>query len=278
MLIPGIIGICFFVLPRIAGNIHLEHSQNLNVDGYIYINYWSNLLPFIPFVICGIVKQLKSKKYTVGMIALLVMLIYTDLFLIGKILGKVSTYYYMKNYYILMMFVIIVAFQGIVYLIEKGKIGKWIARLAIGSYILIMGYHLLFTNVGPYNFVQNPDTSIMDIYNSNKAIMRLMQNGFSKERLEALKYMKKNEYIKGQNTLLISNTIDEHLLQFFFNYQNRKNLELQNKLEEIEEWNKGNYEFLIVFDKDYYLQKYEQIQKRKIIFEKENVVIYKNEK
>ncbi len=273
MFIPGLIGVSFFLLPRILGNIHLEDAQNLNVDGYIYTNYWSNLLVFIPFAIYGIYKQIKEKQYSAIFIVLLVMLGFTGIFLIGKLSHQVSTYYYMKNYYILTAFVMLVAFQGISYLVED-KIGKWIVGLTTGGYLLIIAVHLMFVPVGPYNFVEQPDASIVDIYSSNQATMRYIQSMFSKERIEALQYMEDNQCIQGQNTLLISNHIDEHLLQFFFRYQNRKNLELPNIEEEIAEWNNGNYEYLIVFQKELYMAVYPQIQEGNIVFEKGDVVIY----
>ena len=134
---------------------------------------------------------------------------------------------------------------------------------------------MIFIKVDPYKFTRNPDSSIVDIYNSNKSIMEYIQELFPKERIDALEYLYKNNCIDGQNVLLISNHIDEHLLQFFFNYQNRKNLELKNIEEEIDEWNIKNYEYLIVFNKDYYLERYQEIEPGETVFENEYSVIYK---
>ena len=273
MMIPGLIGVSFFLLPRILGNIHLEDAQNLNVDGYIYTNYWSNLLFFIPFAIYGIYKQIQEKNYTPICIALMVMLGFTGICFIGKISNHISTYYYMKNYYILTACIMLAAFQGMSYLIED-NIGKWIVGLTVGGYIFMIVVHLVWVPVGPYDFVNHSDTSMVDIYTSNQATMRYIQSMFSKERIEALAYMEENQCIQGQNTLLISNHIDEHLLQFFFRYQNRKQLDLPNVEEEIQEWNNGNYEYLIIFQKQLYKRVYPQIEEGSIVFEKGDTVIY----
>ena len=107
--------------------------------------------------------------------------------------------------------------------------------------------------------------------------MKYIQILFPKERLEALEYIDKNNCIDNQNILLISNHIDEHLLQLFFNYQNRGNLELNNIKQEIEKWNNGNYEYLIIFQKEYFLNKYKNIEQKNIVFEKGDVLILKSE-
>ena len=273
--IPGIIGISFFIIPRIVQDIELGSSQNLNVDGYIYINYITNLLIFIPFAVYETYRQVGKKAYTVEMVAFWTMALYTVMFELGNSLGIISTYYYMKNYYVLMPFTLLMFYQGACILIEKGKIGKIITLALIGGYVVCIFCNLIFIKVDPYKFTRNPDSSIVDIYNSNKSIMEYIQELFPKERLDALEYLYENNCIDGQNVLLISNHIDEHLLQFFFNYQNRKNLELKNIEEEIGEWNNKNYEYLIVFNKDYYLERYQEIEPGETVFENEYSVIYK---
>ena len=278
LVIPGIIGICFFIIPRILQNIDLSSSQNLNVDGYIYINYITNIIIFIPFALYVTYIQIKNKVYSIEMISFWSMAFFTSLFLLGNTIGKISTYYYMKNYYVLVAFVLLVFFQAICYLIDKSKLIRMFVYIFIGAYIILIIYNLVFINISAYNFIENPDKSIIDIYNSNKAIMKYIQVLFPKERLEALEYIDKNNCIDNQNILLISNHIDEHLLQLFFNYQNRGNLELNNINQEIEKWNNGNYEYLIIFQKGYFLNKYKNIEQKNINFEKGDVLILKNQK
>lgn len=277
LVIPGIIGICFFIIPRIFQNIDLSSSQNLNVDGYIYINYITNIIIFIPFALYATYIQIRNKEYSVEMISFWSMTFFTSLFLLGNTIGKISTYYYMKNYYVLIAFILLLFFQAICYLIDKGKIRKIFVYIFISTYSVYVIYNLVFINISAYNFTKNPDKSIVDIYNSNKAIMKYIQILFPKERLEALEYIDKNNCIDNQNILLISNHIDEHLLQLFFNYQNRGNLELNNINKEIEKWNNGNYEYLIIFQKEYFLNKYKNIEQKNIVFEKGDVLILKSE-
>lgn len=274
--IPGIIGICFFILPRIFGNIQLDDSQNLNVDGYIYINYFTNIIIFLPFVIYSIYSSLiGKKKYIVETIAFLVMALYTALFMLGNLIGAISTYYLMKNYFVLVPFTLLMCFQGICLLLDKGKIEKIIISALLSIYVVYLVYNLIYVRVDPYKFNRSPDSSIVDIYNSNKSIMQFIQILFPKDRLDAIEYLYENNCLKGQNVLLISNHIDEHLLQLFFNYQNRKCLEYNNKKEEIEEWNNKNYEYLVIFNKQNYLEQYKEIKTGMTVFENNDTVIYK---
>lgn len=278
LVIPGIIGICFFIIPRLMYNLNLKSSQNLNIDGYIYINYITNIIIFIPFIIYAGYIQIKNKKCSIEMIALWTIFAWMLLFVIGKIIGKISTYYCMKNYYLLVPCILLVFFQAINYLMEKGKSKKVFSYIFISSYSILIICNLLFINIEPYNFIYNSDKSIVDIYNSNKSIMMYIQRMFTKERIEAMEYIEENKLIKNNNLLLISNHIDEHLLQLFFNYQDKDALWSTDKEQKIKEWNNGDIKYLVIFQKDYYLNKYKNIEKGELLFKKGDVLIYRTSK
>ena len=63
----------------------------------------------------------------------------------------------------------------------------------------------------------------------------------------------------------------------FFTYENREGIDKPNIEEHIQKWNTGQYEYLVVFLKNTYLEYYSNVldlQNGKIIFESPNCVIY----
>lgn len=278
-IIPGLIGLSFFFLPRIIEKIVLENQQQLWIDGYIYINYWSNIIVFIPFIIYYIIEKAKEKELNFETIMLFVIVIFMIILFIGLAAGYVSTYYFMKPYFILNCIVLLLFFKGLCTIIDKIKIGKIISITFVSLYCLILIANLLLVNIDAYDFkVYNESyKKIFDIYNSNKAIMKYLQNNFVEDRIDTLKYIYENKLIEEQNLLYLGNYIDNFLFKMFFTYENREGIDNPNLKEHIQKWNEGEYEYLVVFLKKTYLDYYSEIlelQKSEMIFETENCVIY----
>ena len=280
LVIPGIIGVSFFVLPRILENIVLENQQQLWIDGYIYINYWSNMLIFIPFAIYYIIKKAKENKMNMEIITFLVICLFMILFYLGLALGYVSTYYFMKLYYLLNILLLVLFFKSLCMMANNRKIGKIISGIVVAVYSILLIGNLIFVNVGAYDF-QNEKENIgkmFDIYNTNKGIMKYVQTIFTDDRMDALEYIYDNNLIKGQNLLYLGDYVDNFIFKMFFTYENRGGIDKPNIEEHIQKWNDGQYEYLVVFLKDVYLQYYSKVldlQNSKILFESPNCVIYK---
>ena len=279
-IIPGIIGLSFFLLPRILENIVLENQQQLWIDGYIYINYWSNIIIFIPFAIYYIFNKIKDNKLNMEIATLFTISIFMLILLIGLFTGYVSTYYFMKPYFLLNAILLILFYKSLCLIIDNIKIGKIFSIVFTILYCIILILNLVFINVGPYDFkVYNESyRKIFDIYNSNKAIMKLVQNSFTKDRIEALKYIHENKLIENQNLLYLGDYIDNFLFKMFFTYENREGIDKPNLIEHIQKWNQGQYEYLVIFLKKTYLNYYSnelELQNSEIIFETENCAIYK---
>ena len=258
LVIPGIIGVSFFVLPRILENIVLENQQQLWIDGYIYINYWSNMLIFIPFAIYYIIKKAKENKMNMEIITFLVICLFMILFYLGLALGYVSTYYFMKLYYLLNILLLVLFFKSLCMMANNRKIGKIISGTVVAVYSILLIGNLIFVNVGAYDF-QNEKENIgkmFDIYNTNKGIMKYVQTIFTDDRMDALEYIYDNNLIKGQNLLYLGDYVDNFIFKMFFTYENRGGIDKPNIEEHIQKWNDGQYEYLVVFLKDVYLQYY----------------------
>ena len=279
LIIPGIIGVSFFILPRIMGNIVLENQQQLWIDGYIYINYWSNMLIFIPFTLYYIVKEAKENKINMEIITFFVICLFMILFYLGLALGYISTYYFMKLYYLLNILLLVLLFKSLCIIIDKGKIGKIISSTYVAIYSILLIGNLIFVNVGAYDFQYEKENigKIFDIYNTNKGIMKYVQNIFTDDRMEALEYIYDNKLIQGQNLLYLGDYVDNFIFKMFFTYENREGIDKPNIEEHIKKWNEGKYEYLVIFLKNTYLEYYSSVlklQNSKILFESPNCVIY----
>ena len=281
-IIPGIIGVSFFILPRILENIVLENQQQLWIDGYIYINYWSNMILFVPVAIYYIIEKAKEGTLNIEIITFFTICFFTLLFFLGLTLGYVSTYYFMKLYYIFNMILLVLFYKGLCRIIDANKTGKIVATCLVIIYCILLLLNLIFVSVGAYDFQTYHESgkTIFDIYNSNKAVMKYIQESFTDDRMDALEYIYDNSLIEGQNLLYLGDYIDNFLFKMFFTYENREGIDRKNTEEHIQKWNHGEYEYLVVFLKEIYLPYYTNVldlRNSKIVFESTNCIIYQYE-
>lgn len=279
LIIPGLIGVSFFILPRILGNIALKNQQQLWNEGYIYINYWSNMILFVPFTIYYIIKKAKENMLNIEIFTIFIISIFMLVFFLGLTLGYVSTYYFMKLYYLLNILLLILFYKSLCLIIDTNKKGKIFSVCFVVAYCIILILNLSFVNVGAYDFkiYHESGKTIFDIYNSNKAIMKVIQGTFTDDRMEALKYIYDHNLIEGQNLLYLGDYIDNFIFKMFFTYENREGIDKPNINEHIQKWNNGEYDYLVLFLKKIYLEHYSdelELQNAEIIFESPNCVIY----
>ena len=279
LFIPGMIGVSFFFLPRILGNTASKNPQQIGLEGYGYINFWSNIIIFIPFAIYYIVKKAKENKINIEVIMFLVICVCMVIFYFGFALEYISTYYFMKLYYLLNVLLFVLFFKSLCMLMDTGKIGKIFSEIVVAIYSILLIVNVTFVNVGAYDFQTEKENlgKIFDIYNTNKAIMKYVQSIFTDDRMDALEYIYDNNLIQGQNLLYLGDYIDNFLFKMFFTYENRDGIDKPNIGEHIQKWNNGQYEYLVVFLKNIYLEHYSgklDLQNSKVIFESPNCVIY----
>ena len=201
------------------------------------------------------------------------------LFYLGLALGYVSTYYFMKLYYLLNILLLVLFFKSLCMIADTKKIGKTISGIIVVVYSILLIGNLIFVNVEAYDFQKEKENigKMFDIYNTNKGIMEYVQNMFTDDRMNALEYIYDNSLIKEQNLLYLGDYVDNFIFKMFFTYENRGGIDKPNIEEHIQKWNEGQYEYLVVFLKDVYLQYYSKIldlQNSKILFESPNCVIY----
>lgn len=206
LLIPFFLGLFYHLMPGIYNIFHLDmqtaiqssvrHSSSIlgafSLDGYVYINYYSNLILLLPLMIYYLIKKSKNKEnITFDIVLLGATLAWIWLMLIGKRLDQVSTYYVMKNYYALWIVVMYMNFRGLMYIFEKDK---WQASLMVGGYTLLIIINLIFINVPittkTISTTESP-TSFTEIFAINKTIINKKVD-FTPKEIEILKYARDN--------------------------------------------------------------------------------------
>ena len=180
LIIPGLFGVMYFIIfQQIKNGANLFSANSINIPGPIYKNLITNILIFIILDIYYIITCIKNRKQSILNKMLIISMIFVIFLLIGMKLQKVSEYYYYKLYYMLWIFVIIVAFKGISILKEKAKILTYlgITLYCIGAiFAIIFNKNILFFDIYQQNFneikaeyqvISHKELEIYQYYNNN---------------------------------------------------------------------------------------------------------------
>lgn len=210
LLVPFTLGFIYHLAPEIYSVFineslinmgtamdYSEHIVNsgLAVNGYIYVNLYSNVLLLIPLAVYLFIKSAKDKKLKDNAfegLLLLIAILFIEILLIGNKFGKVSMYYLSKNYFALWIILFYCNYKALILISEKNKI---IPRILISLYVLLMIILTIFSNVKVEYYLNNPfetPLSVMEIYGANKTIMFEKPIDFNQKELEILKYARKN--------------------------------------------------------------------------------------
>lgn len=112
------IGIAFLYFWLVRGVLD-KQLDALSWWGYTYGTPYADFLFAIPFCILWIIKSVKSKTVNMECIILFVFLSYIFVFFLGNYFGKVSAYYYYKNYYILWLAVFLIVLRAMISLKDE---------------------------------------------------------------------------------------------------------------------------------------------------------------
>ncbi len=204
LIMPFILGYIYHLAPEIYG-IFIRQSlskdkimelstyilnEGLSQRGYIYINFFSNIILLLPFSIIAIIKGWKENKLV--SIMTLFNISFIIILMMGFLCGKVSTYYISKNYFALWLFLYYLNFKGFLLIYEKRKN---IPFICISAYLVLIVLNLLFIKVklthNDINVNENMK-AIVDIYGANKTILMDKPIDLNKGELDILRYVKDN--------------------------------------------------------------------------------------
>lgn len=270
LVVPTVIGFLYHVLPGMLSTSQIQITNAIQLEGYIYRNLYSNVLLFIPFMIYYLVKE---KKLQFDISSIIVFVIYMCVLYIGIFKLNISTYYFFKTYFVLWQFVIYLFFRGICYIAEK-KNGQVLVCSYVSVYILLMVISFFTSNVQITKDTFNKNekiTDVMDIYGINKTVLANVEIDFTKEELEILEYIKQNSLpLENDNTLIIGNQRQEYWFYALMEYKFKDNLNYATTINYIKNWNKGDYEYLVYFNRSDYYRMYEndiELDESEVIFE-----------
>lgn len=178
LLIPFVLGFIYHLEPDLyaifinkSSNIgtEMEYSTHIvksafAVDGYIYINLYSNMLLLLPLPIYLFVKDTKEHKLKnnifIGLL-LFFIIIFMEILLIGYKLERVSIYYLSKNYFALWIILLYCNYKALLNISEKGN---YLPRLFIGVYIFLMILCTAFSDVKMIDdALNNKDETIFSV-------------------------------------------------------------------------------------------------------------------
>ncbi len=246
LIIPGILGLIYFVFPKILSNNNI--MEGINNEGYIYRNMWSTFILFIPFSIYYIVEKLKNKEIDFNIAFILFTILYSIILLILYKLNTISSYYYCKMNYILWAVLIYMSTTGLIYFYDKKKINKIIAVLLVITYLGIMAFaikDIRYIFKGDYTNKEKENiTTIMGIFNINRTLLE-MPSLINSEELQCLKYVEENIEVSKTLFLVIPRQEDWKQVMLYKNTPHATDFE--NIREEIEKWNNGEYDYIVLF-------------------------------
>ena len=295
LLIPFVLGYIYHLAPGIYNIFDMDAIQALKnaskqsaylsgrglaVYGYIYVNFYSNMILLLPLTVYYLYKKIKENKIiTYDTLFLLFLILFIILFIVGITFDKVSPYYTMKNYYALWLCLMYMNGRGLMYIYEKNKKTPF---LVLSIYILLILFNLIFTYVplgkGPFN--ENEKLfNFVDIYGVNKTIILHREEDYNLKEIEILKYAKQNLDFENSTIEIMGDT--EQLLwsypllryanydELFKTYtygQTRLELKAITAHEKI-----GKVDYMIYFNRSYYFKK-----AKDMIFDNGEIV-YENE-
>lgn len=209
LIIPTVLGFCYFVLPGILSDEGTE-IQSIGAEGYIYKNLYSNLILISPLILYYIIAKIRKKENDFVNIYIILSIIFILVMLVGVIEGKVSTYYFYKLYYAFWILAVFSAYKAI----KEIYVNKEM-RIFIYSYVaVIIGIHLYsmldldnkFQNKNEYLSTDNMATQLTNIYSINQNYIKDAKTYFSENQKEMLKYCEENNIFDEKQNISVCGT------------------------------------------------------------------------
>jgi len=279
--IPCIIGFVYHILPGFVNVKEIKAVNIMSMEGYIYRNYITNILLFIPFILFYLIRE---KETDYSSILLLILILFMCLLYIGCYFEIVSTYYFYKTYFILWFLILYLFGCSAFNIVKNNEKGGLLINSFIILYLVLMMLSLTFQTVKINKSRESHETvaDVMNIYGINKSILLDPYVDFTEEEIDILKYIE-NEIEINEDTdfMFLAEPVQEYWIWGMFNYKNRENMEERIKLEEIKKCNRGEkYDYIVYFNNSYIYNLYKDKFdfNKKVLFENESGGVLKVEK
>lgn len=195
LIIPTILGFCYFVLP---GFISPEETGSMNIaaEGYCYRDLYSNFIFFIPFVLYYCISKISKKENSFININFIITVIFTIVLLYMGLKGKASSYYYYKTYFLLSILVMQMSVKTMYELIDNKF--KIFVYSFLTVYLAILGGAAMQVEniILERNYLFNPVpkmNSYVDIYSFNYIKLNSDVNILNQNQINAIKFLKQKD-------------------------------------------------------------------------------------
>lgn len=249
LIIPTILGFCYFVLP---GILFPEETGAMMIDaeGYCYRDLYSNFIFFVPFVLYYCINKIKNKENSFLNINFIITMIFTIILLYMGLKGKASSYYYYKTYFLLSIIIMSITVKVCHELMDNKF--KILVYSFITMYIAIIAGSIFNIDniIAERNYLINPVQKMnlyADIYSFNYTKINSEVTILTNKQLDAIKFIKERGATK-ENTKIYGGILQMLWINNVAKLTESDSiLTLQTPVEfNIEEWLKDN-------NKRYYL-------------------------
>lgn len=182
-LIPSLSGILFFIiLPKLGmSRNEFKATSVMQLDGYIFVNYFTNFIFFIPFNVYYLIDNIKKKRIDGLSLILIFNVLYIILAVILKEKNILSRYYAMKPYYTLWLIMLTITAITILNILSSKiqKAYKFITVIPIVLYIILIITFCTVKGTASIKIFEYKDediNSMFDIYRINLGI--IIHNSF----------------------------------------------------------------------------------------------------
>lgn len=194
LFIPGMLGVAYFIILPITGTAPsgIDHVSAIKVDGFIYENFITNILPYV-FIseIFLIFNSVRKRESFLDKILLLSVLFWVIAFC-GYKLELISSYYFYKIYYMLFIILVASTFEMVKIFTEQNRIIKILVYLMIVIYSIGIGVAM----------VTKQNLFIFDIYSNNGAEIQSKYALIKEKEFKLFEYYNENiNTINNDNTL-----------------------------------------------------------------------------
>ncbi|MGN0151441.1 MAG: hypothetical protein ACI39Q_03115 [Wujia sp.] len=188
-LIPTAIGLWFTYRGIFGAQTDVTVTSQIALEGGIYRNFLNNFVILLPFAFCGYMKLVKEKKNSLILYMIPLQCICTLGMAVQELRGRVSGYYYYKNYYIVWLLLFFLAFVGLGWLEKKTRV-----LVNCGFAVWCVMVLMMVFNIESYLVTEHGElygratvTPYFDIYAFNRDFLRTP--GYSTDKLELFRYI-----------------------------------------------------------------------------------------
>ncbi len=168
-LVPTAIGLWFTYRGMFGADTGVTVASQISLEGGIYRNLFTDFIIPIPFAIGGVWRLIKEKKNCLVLHFVYLEVVFTLALLLFAWKGKVSGYYYYKNYFVVWLLVFVLAYIGLGWLEKHARVmvTGGFAMWCVLAFMLVFRIDDRIYNTKPLLYGSAQISPFMEIYSFN---------------------------------------------------------------------------------------------------------------